>query len=1040
MTQITNYRESISYGRLSDGRLGNLRCTHCDSHAAILTLASSAGHILPRLRLSFPRVLIMVSVRRVVLGSVISSALFVSAHAASAQQANDVEYTAKIRELTPTDPNWKFTTELVDHLPASATVPTPLKVLGYVPGTVGRLSRTEDINKYFRAVAAASPRVKLFSLGMSEEGREMIIAAISDETTIAHLDDYRGMAAKLADPRGVSDSERARLIHESKPLYWLTGTIHAPETGSPEMLMELLYRLAVEDSPYVKEIRDHVITLITPATEVDGRNRIVDLIEEEKALKLGRGGIPTVYWGKYIAHDNNRDGLMMSLKLTQHMNTGFLHWHPTIMHDLHESVPFLYTSTGTGPYNDEFDPIVVDEWHTLAYQEITELTKRGLPGVWTHGFYDGWAPNYMLGIAQFRNSLGKFYETYTSGGADCQIVKLQPNATTKEWDRPNPPVNGVKWCIRSNINYQQSGVLVALNYVARNHDTFMENFSLKATRMVDRGKKSAPYAFVIPHDQKRAAEAGDLINYFRKIGSEVQVAAADFTANTMPAVIERGLVGGGAGPAAATAGGAGGRGGAATGAAAGGDSAAAPRRDSTRARATTTVHTGDWIVRMDQPYTALVRTVLALQRFRPDDPSPYDDTGWSLDQLRHVTVYTIADSAVLSKPMAMLTADVTVNGAVSGTGGTLAVAPVGDWRSATLPWKVGRNDVRVADTAFTANGASFSAGTYLLANNAATFDAVQKLGLKATALMSAPTVRAHRISLPKIAFIHTWIETQNEGWVRHALEEMGVPFTYMSTQKLAARGLLDKYDVVLFPHVSAAPAAIVNGRPMVGPAVPWKRTPLTPNLGVIDSTDDIRPGLGYDGLAALKAFVDRGGLLVTEGNSSRLPVEFGFAPTVSITATPRLLARGAVFRAQAMERTSPILYGYDEANFSVYFNTAPLFTVATGNGPQAEGVDSASRAVAQNAPDPSLETQATAQRARVILRFTPRADSLLVSGLLDNGADMAGRAAVVDAPVGKGHVVLFGIRPMWRYETQGSYAMMLNAMVNWNALDVNQRH
>ncbi|MEO5818607.1 MAG: M14 family zinc carboxypeptidase [Gemmatimonadaceae bacterium] len=945
------------------------------------------------------------------------AALPISAHA---QQANDPEYTAKIKELTPTDPTWKFTTELVDHLPASSTVPTVLKVLGYVPGTIGRLSRTEDLNKYFRAVAAASPRVKVFSLGMSEEGREMIIAAVADSATIAHLDDYRGMAAKLADPRGVSDDERTRLIRESKPLYWLTGTIHAPETGSPEMLMELLYRLAVEETPYIQQIRRNVITLITPATEVDGRNRIVDLIEEEKQLKLGRGGIPTIYWGKYIAHDNNRDGLMMSIKLTQNMNTGFLHWRPTIMHDLHESVPFLYTSTGTGPYNDQFDPIVVNEWHTLAYQEVTELTKRGLPGVWTHGFYDGWAPNYMLGIAQFRNSLGKFYETYTSGGADCQIVKLQGSATSKEWDRPNPPVNGVKWCIRSNINYQQSGVLVALNYVAKNHETFMENFSLKATRMVDRGKRSAPYAFVIPRDQKRAAEAGDLINYFRKIGSEVHVATADFTATTMPAVIERGLVAGGAGPAAAAAGSA---------TAARPDSAA--RRDSAEKRTSLTVHAGDWIVRMDQPYTALVRTVLAIQRFRPDDPSPYDDTGWSLDQLRHVTAYTIADSAILTKPMSPLTTDAVVNGSTTGSGGTIAIAPVGDWRSATLPWKMGNNKITIADTAFAANGVAFPAGTYLVANNAATADAVKALGLKATALAQMPAVRSHVVALPRIAFIHTWIETQNEGWVRHALEEMGVPFSYMSTQQLRKPKLLDRFDVVLFPHVSGSATTIVNGRPMVGPAIPWKKTPLTPNIGVIDSTDDIRPGLGFDGLAALRQFVERGGLLVTEGNSTRLPVDFGFNTTVSVTATPRLLARGAVFRAQAVERTSPILYGYSDTNLPVYFNTAPLFTVATA--PEA---DTASRRVAQNNADPSLEKELAAQRARVILRFTPRADSLLISGLLDNGSEMAGKAAVVDAPVGKGHVVLFGIRPMWRYETQGSYAMLLNAMVNWNSLGV----
>src|SRR5690242_11677433 len=757
----------------------------------------------------------------------------------SAQQTNDAEYTAKIRELTPTDPRWKFTTELVDHLPASSTVPTPLKVLGYVPGTIGRLSRTEDLNRYFRAVAAASPRVKVFSLGMSEEGREMVIAAVADENTIKRLDDYRGMAARLADPRGVSEAERARLIREAKPIYWLTGTIHAPETGSPEMLMELLYRLAVEETPFIQKIRNNVITLITPATEVDGRNRIIDIIEEEKQLKLGRGGIPTVYWGKYIAHDNNRDGLMMSIKLTQNMNAGFLHWRPTIMHDLHESVPFLYTSTGTGPYNDEFDPITVGEWHTLAYQEINELTKRGLPGVWTHGFYDGWAPNYMLGIAQFRNSMGKFYETYTSGGADCQIVSLPAASTSKEWYRPNPPVNGIKWCIRSNINYQQSGVLVALKYVADNRDTFMEDFALKATRMVDRGRTSAPYAFVIPHDQRHAAEAADLVNYFRKVGTEVHVASGPFTTRDMPPVIERGLIAAGG---AAGGGGGGGRG----GRGARGDSTT--RADSSRAGHQVNVSAGDWIVRMDQPYTALIRTVLAVQRFRPDDPSPYDDTGWSLDQLRHVTVYTIADSSVLTKPMQLLKDDARVGGTVAGNGGTLIVTHSGDWRSAVLPWKVGAAKLTVADIAFAVNGATYPAGTYIVSDAPVVRAAITQLGMRATASAATPNVRAHVVQLPRVAFIHTWIETQNEGWVRHALEEMGVPFTYMSSQRLKEAGLLDRFDVVLFPHVSGPTTGMVNGKPMVGPAVPWKSTALTPNLGKLDSTDDIRPELGLDGL------------------------------------------------------------------------------------------------------------------------------------------------------------------------------------------------
>jgi hypothetical protein len=296
------------------------------------------------------------------------------------------------------------------------------------------------------------------------------------------------------------------------------------------------------------------------------------------------------------------------------------------------------------------------------------------------------------------------------------------------------------------------------------------------------------------------------------------------------------------------------------------------------------------------------------------------------------------------------------------------------------------------------------------------------------------------VQLPRIAFVHTWIETQNEGWVRHALEEMGVPFTYMSTQRLKEPGLLDRFDVVLLPHVSGPTTSMVNGRPLVGPPIPWKTSALTPSLGRIDSTDDIRPELGLEGLAALHRFVERGGLLLVEGNSSRLPVDFGFTPTVSVVATPRLQARGAIFRAEAVTRSSPILYGYDRGQLPVYFNVAPLFSVASGRGGGEGGADDErSTSVAQNRPDPSIARETAAQRARVILRFDTNADSLLVSGLLENGTEMAGRAAVVDSPLGQGHIVLFGIRPMWRYETQGSYAMVLNTLANWNALDVNER-
>src|SRR5688500_13894967 len=131
-------------------------------------------------------------------------------------QPIDTQYTRIIRDLTPTDPRWRFTTELVDYLPASATVPTPLKVLGYVPGTVGKLSHVADVNRYFRAVAAAAPgRARLVSLGMSDEGREELVLAVADEETIRRLDEYRAMTARMAHPRGITPEERARLVRDA---------------------------------------------------------------------------------------------------------------------------------------------------------------------------------------------------------------------------------------------------------------------------------------------------------------------------------------------------------------------------------------------------------------------------------------------------------------------------------------------------------------------------------------------------------------------------------------------------------------------------------------------------------------------------------------------------------------------------------------------------------------------------------------------------------------------------------------------------------
>src|SRR4029077_1491978 len=180
--------------------------------------------------------------------------------------SDHAEYTKKIREFTTES---FFSTELVDHLPLSTCVPAPDVSLHHIVGAPDVLDYTKEINAYLRLLASKSPRVKVWSIGTSEEGREMLVAAVSDEANLARLDRYKEITARLADPRGLTDAEAQKLIAEGKPIYWADGSIHSPETGAPEMLMELAYRLAVEDTPFIQEIRRDAIVLITPIVETD---------------------------------------------------------------------------------------------------------------------------------------------------------------------------------------------------------------------------------------------------------------------------------------------------------------------------------------------------------------------------------------------------------------------------------------------------------------------------------------------------------------------------------------------------------------------------------------------------------------------------------------------------------------------------------------------------------------------------------------------------------------------------------------------------
>ncbi len=951
---------------------------------------------------------------------------------ASAQRI-DQAYSAKIKEYT-TEPF--FLTELVDHLPASDRVPTPEKVLGYVIGTPNKLTYTADIRRYMRELERTSPRVKVFSMGRSEEGRETILVAISDEANMQRLDRYREITSRLADPRRTPDAEAQRLLAEGLPIYWINGSIHATEAGSPEMLMELAYRLAVAESPFIQAIRKNTIVMITPVLEVDGRDRYVDVYNYRKA-NPGKPAPPLVYWGKYVAHDSNRDGMALSLAMSKMMVRTFLEWHPQILHDLHESLPFLYTSTGMGPYNAWLDPIVISEWQKLAGHEVEEMTKRGVPGVWTHGFYDGWAANYMMYIAQGRNATGRFYETYGATGADTLMREVPESATTRTWFRPNPPLAKVKWSIRNNINLQQSGVLLALSYFAANRREFLENFYLKSKRSVAKAVTEGPAAWVIPADDPRPVECAELVNLLRLHGVEVHRAGADIEVARKEGREER--------------------------------KEKYPR--------------GSYVIRMDQPYSRQADMLLDTQYYNPRDTRPYDDTGWSHGPLRNVRTVRVTDTAILKAPMTLMNAPAKVEGSLSGSGSAAYLIPH-NAENVLATFRFRMNDIEMfaAQEPFRALDREFPAGSFIIRaeGNTASLrsrmeEAAREFGFNVYASAEVPKAPMHRLAVPRVALVHTWQNTQSEGWFRIALDGLKIPYDYISDQVVGRTpDLRSRYDVILLGPVPGSAQRIVNGIPMFGDPVPWKKSELTPNIGTSpDQTDDVRGGMGLEGVANLRRFVEQGGLFITVGGNAAIPVEYGLVEGVSITPARDLQARGSVLSAVVADKGSPITYGYQD-RLAVYFNQAPILRVSststTGGGPEAEepparpsGRGSPSdpdvpQARPYTAPEPRPELKPWEERPlteeqrenqrlflfpdelkpRVVLRFAEERD-LLVSGMLAGGRELAGRPVVVDVPRGKGHVVLFANNPMWRQQTQGSFFLLFNAMLNFDSLGVGRK-
>ena len=733
--------------------------------------------------------------------------------------------------------------------------------------------------------------------------------------------------------------------------------------------MELGYRLAVSEEPYIRQIRDNVIVSIAPSTDVDGRDRYVDWyyaykIDEAYDGGENYGGPP--YWGKYVFHDNNRDINYGVDSLRAHLNW-YLHWVPPIWHDLHEAQTLLYTFSGQPPQNPNLDPILYSELPFFATYEVNKLTAYGMPGVWHFGFVDMWSPGYLGFAAANHNGMLRMYEIFNQGGANTKKARLQGTQTTRQWFRPHPaPAGEVDWSIRNSINYAQTGVLTALELASKFPSMIVENFYRKSLNSVEAGNTRAPYAFVIPAGQRDQTALDRVVNLLRRQAIEVHRATGDIKVKegTFPA--------------------------------------------------------GSYVVRLNQPYGRLAKTLLEKQTYPDASLQTYDDSAWTMGMANNIEVKTIDDRSVLESPATLLTADVNTVGATSGTGNVTVINHNGALNLITLRYRLKDIDVRAARSSFKVGNVEFPAGSFIVSGDAGRVrKEVASLGLTAAAVAEAPKVQTVELDLPRLAIYTTWSNTEKVGWVRLAFDRWEIPYDLIHKDHARQGNLRSKYDVIVMPHQGTNGRSIVHEQPKLSKPLPYKKNDTFKTLGLYAETDDVRGGMGLEGAAEFARFVENGGMLLTMGASSFFPTEFGLSRSVDAqTPSGTWYAPGPYVQTDILQPSHPVLFGYQgQKTLPMRWAGGPLLQATGQGGPTGP------------APPAGPETPT------VLVRFQG-GDAGVLSGLMRNADQLRNRPAVVDAPVGQGRVLLFANNPIYRWQTFGEHGMVFNALLFYNDISV----
>jgi len=637
----------------------------------------------------------------------------------------------------------------------AAHIPTPAESVGFEVGADRKLADYRQIATYLKALAAASDRVEIETLGKTTLGEEMVMAVISTPENLRNKAHYQEVARKLADPRGLTREQVDALAGEGKAIFLLTCNIHSTEIGSSQMAMEWAYKLATAQDEETRRRLGDTIVLLVPSLNPDGQIMVTEWYKKWVGTRYEGGAMPYLYH-HYVGHDDNRDWYMLTQIETKNMNRAVYHeWFPQFWLDEHQmgaNGPRIYIPPNADPVAKLVNPLVHRGNNLVGADMGWRLEEAGKSGVIYGYSFDAYWPGGTRNTGWWKNMYGVLTEVASARIAtplEVAPTELQGGAKglityEQQINFPNPWPGGV-WRLRDIMDYELLVSDAALETMSKYRKELLRGVATMARQAMDSAEPGTVWRIPI-EGQRDPITATRLAALMVEHGVEVRLS---------------------------------------------GDKKS-------------------FLIPTAQPYGRFADEMMGIQRYPEVRPAPnsgilepYDVAAWSLPLMMGVQAERVRlTPAELSA--AAVTKDIPWPAAgLAGTGKYYTVADQQNnaFALANAMLKAG-SQVFVSRKAGETPAMIFAAHPQLAVN-------AEKLHLRLQSLAELPK-EAVPMKAMRVGIYKSYIPSIDEGWTRFVLEQYGFGVKNIENKEVKAGNLNNAYDVIILPDSSRE--AVVDGR------------------------------------------------------------------------------------------------------------------------------------------------------------------------------------------------------------------------------------